>query len=292
MATVQQQSVRPVSGLKFFPLHLLAILLLLLAPLAEAAKPTSTTQAASGSAPEIYRSNIDYANRVLTLQGIHLITGSYSSPDYPTTVTIGGRSVAIDEAASRDGTDFATNRGPLLIPFDNILTALSNLVTDGSLPPEVNFVVTVITGGGSVAFSTYFAQAVTEVSSPPQPPSTGSCPCSAYFDQYYNALYALLWPNCTAPGSSNSSVIVPTEQYIEASYIDELMVRYIIISSDSSLSPRNSGSSNYVSSCSVRTDYGAFLAGPEPVSDEDHAACVEDIIAREPICRGGNWLDP
>ena len=88
------------------------------------------------------------------------------------------------------------------------------------------------------------------------------------------------------------TLIVPTEQYIEASYIDELRVRYVTISSDSSLSARNSGSNNFANTCSARTDNDAFLAGPLPVSDEDHAACVADIIAREPICRGGNWLDP
>jgi hypothetical protein len=42
----------------------------------------------------------------------------------------------------------------------------------------------------------------------------------------------------------------------------------------------------------VRTDGGAYLAGPVSISDDDHDNCVADIIAREPICRGGNWLDP
>jgi hypothetical protein len=101
-----------------------------------------------------------------------------------------------------------------------------------------------------------------------------------------------LWLTCTAPTTSNATVIVPTEQYIEASYIDGRTAWSITISSDSSISPRNSGSTNYVSSCSVRTDGGAYLAGPISVSDNDHDNCVADIIAREPNCRGGNWLDP
>lgn len=264
---------------------------MLVAPV-NAAKPGSTTEAASGQTPEIHRAEVDYAERTLVLEGIHLVTGSAGTPEYPASVTIGGEIVAIDETASSDATDFSTNRGPLVIPFDNILSALGSLVSDGALPPEINFVVRVTTAGGEVVFTVYFEQSVIEVSAPPPPPSTGTCPCTPYYDQYYNALYALLWPTCTAPGSSNTTSIVSTEQYIEAQYIDELMVRYITISSDSSISPRNSGSTNFVSSCSVRTDGNAFLAGPMPVSDEDHAACVEDIIDREPICRGGNWLDP
>lgn len=274
---------------------MLGILLLLLlpgAPVVQAAKPASKTVTTSVEPPEIHRSNVDYAQRTLTLQGINLVTGSAGAPEYPLEVTIGGAVVAIDETASRDATDFTSNRGLLIIPFDNILAALPGLITDGSLPARINFGIKATTTGGSAISSSYFAQAVVEVSSPPPPPSTGSCPCSPDYDQYYHALYALLWPTCTAPGSSNATAIVPTEQYIEASYIDGLMVRYVTISSDSAISPRNSGSSNYVSSCSVRTDGGAFLTGPTPVSDEDHAACVADIIDREPICRGGNWLDP
>lgn len=249
------------------------------------------TQAAGAAAPEIYRSSVDYPGRILTVHGIELITGSAGSPEYPLEVTIGGEPVAIDQAASTAATDFASNKGPLVIPFDDILTAMSALVVDGAIPAEINFALKIVTAGGTTSASAFFAEAVVQVSSPP-PPSTGSCPCSNLYDQHYNALYALLWPTCTAPGSSNASSIVPTEQYIEATYIDELMVRYITISSDSSLSPRNSGSTNYVSSCSVRTDGGAFLEGPVPISDEDHSNCVADIIAREPICRGGNWLDP
>lgn len=275
--------------------HLLPPVLLMLVAVSagvQAAKPGSTTQAASGSPPEVYSAGADFSARTLTVRGIHLITGSAGSPEYPLEVTLGGQAISIEQTASRDGTDFNTNKGPLIIPFDNILSALPGLAVNGAIPAGINFAVKIVTSGGTVASSFYLAQAIVEVSSPPQPPSTGSCPCSDLYDQYYDAFYAMLWPTCTAPGSSNATRIVPTEQYIEASLIDGLMFWTVTISSDSSISPRNSGSSNHVSSCSVRTDGGAYLAGPEPISDEDHANCVADIIAREPICRGGNWMDP
>ena len=258
----------------------------------QAAKPGSTTQSASGEPPEIFRAHVDYVARTVNLQGVHLITGSAGSPEFPSSVTFGGEAISIDEVVSSTATDYSTNRGPLIIPFDDILVAQGALVIDSALPPEMNFAVRVTTAGGLANTSVYFEESVLEVSSPEPPPSTGSCPCTPLYDQHYKALYALLWPTCTAPGSSNASMIIPTEQYIEAQYIDELVVRYVTISSDSSLSPRNGASADFVSSCSVRTDGDAFLAGPFPVSDADHAACVDDIIAREPICRGGGWLDP
>jgi hypothetical protein len=210
----------------------------------QAAKPDRNTEAASGTPPEIHRSSVDYTERTLTVHGIHLITGSAGSPEYPLEVTLGGEAVSIDQSASSDATDFGTNKGPLVIPFDDILSSLSALVVDEAIPADINFAIKVSTAGGSARSTAYFAQPILQVSSPPEPPSTGSCPCSNLYDQYYNALYALLWPTCTAPGSSNASAIVPTEQYIEASYINELMIQTITISSDSSLSPRNSGSTN------------------------------------------------
>ena len=274
-------------------LALLSLLTLALSATAVlAAKPNRNTEAASGAIPEIYRSSVDYADRKLTVHGIHLITGSASSPEYPLEVTLGGEVVSIDQTLSSDATDFGTNKGPLVIPFDNILSALAALVVDEAIPADINFALKIVTAGGTARSTAYFAQPIQEISSPPQPPSTGSCPCSHLYDQYYDALYALLWPTCTAPGSTNSNGIVPTEHYIEASYIDELMIETVTISSDSSISPRNSGSTNYVSSCSVRTDGGVYWAGPISISDDDHDNCVADIIAREPICRGGNWLDP
>ncbi len=168
-----------------------------------------------------------------------------------------------------------------------LILALSTTAAQAAKPGS-----TTQAASGTVRTTAYIAQPILEVSSPPEPPSTGSCPCSNLYYQYYTALYALLWLTCTAPTTSNATVIVPTEQYIEASYIDGRTAWSITISSDSSISPRNSGSTNYVSSCLVRTDGGAYLAGPISVSDNDHDNCVADIIAREPICRGGNWLDP
>ena len=282
------------SGSVIGALGYIALLTIFLASSAvQAAKPGSTTESASsGEPPEIFRAHVDYVARTVNLQGVHLITGSAGSPEFPSLVTFGGEAISIDEVASSTATDFSTNRGPLIIPFDDILVAQGALIIENALPPEMNVAVRVTTAGGLANTSVYFEDSVLAVSSPEPPPSTGSCPCTPLYDQHYKAIYALLWPTCTAPGSSNAFMIVPTEQYIEAQYIDELAVRYVTISSDSSLSSRNGASADFVSTCSVRTDGDAVLAGPLPVSDEDHAACVADIIAREPICRGGNWLDP
>ena len=73
--------------------------------------------------------------------------------------------------------------------------------------------------------------------------------------------------------------------------IDELWMRTIIIGSDSSASPRGSRAGKcYVidGDAPVLTYLGG---GPLPVSDAQHMGCVEDIYARESICRGCNWLD-
>ncbi len=70
--------------------------------------------------------------------------------------------------------------------------------------------------------------------------------------------------------------------------IDELWVRTITIGSDSSASPRGSRAGTcYV----LNGDTGGYLGGPLPVSDAQHMGCVEDIYARESICRGCDWLD-
>lgn len=265
---------------------------LMLASVLHAAK----SLAASTPPPEIYWSSLDYANRTLTIHGRYLIGGNAGSPQVPE-VRIGGEVVAIDDAASIATTDFATGEGSLIVGFDDITTALSDLLVSSELPAQLNFAVKITAAGGTVSSSTYFAQAITANTTTP-PPTTGSCPCTPLYDQYYNQLYALLWPTCTAPESSNPPLTgtVPVENYIDAQYIDELSVVTISIGSDSSTSTRTS----LAGTCSVRTgDYwplteatGVFVAPPIPVSDEDHMACVADIIAREAICRGGNWLDP
>lgn len=276
--------------------------LLIFASVSHAAQPdmNGPSATASTSAPEIYWSALDYANRTLTIHGRYLIGGDTSTPELPE-VRIGGEPVVIDDAASVAATDFVTGEGSLVLTFDDILTALNDLVIttpQGSeLPGMLNFAVKITATGGTVHSSSYFPQAISGSTGPP-PPTTGTCPCTPQYDQYYNELYALLWPTCTAPESSNPPITgtVPVEQYIDASYIDELAVEVISIGSDSSTSPR----STLAGTCHVRTgDYwplteetGVFLEPPIPVSDEDHMACVSDIVAREAICRGGNWLDP
>lgn len=279
-----------------------AICLLLSASLSYAAKPDKTggsSATTSAQTPEIFWSSLDYVNRTLTIYGKHLIAGDVTSPEIPE-VRIGGELVAIDDEASVGATDFATGEGPLIFSFDEILSALSDLIVvtpqGNELPGKLNFAIKIVATGGTVSSSSYFVQAIVETTT--TPPTTGTCPCTAQYDEHYDELYALVWPTCTAPGSSNPPITgtIAVERYIDASYINELVIKTISIGSDSSTSPR----STLAGTCHVRTgDYwplsetnGVFLETPIPVSDEDHMACVADIIAREAICRGGNWLDP
>ncbi|MEJ2122896.1 MAG: hypothetical protein P8Z76_19795 [Alphaproteobacteria bacterium] len=103
---------------------------------ADAAKPAdkgggsnNTTEAVAGTVPEIYRAEFDYFNRIFTLSGVGLITGDGATPVFPTDVTIGGQPITIDPTSatamtSVSETDFSTFEGPLIIPFEDILTAL------------------------------------------------------------------------------------------------------------------------------------------------------------------------
>jgi hypothetical protein len=113
------------------------------------------------------------------------------------------------------------------------------------------------------------------------------CPCSAMFAANYDSVMALLWPVCTTPESANSQFQVhPKSQYIAAHYIDGSQIFTVLIASNSS----TSSLTDRRNTCYVRTDGDALVAGPLPVSDAEHAACVEDIRQREVICRGCNWL--
>jgi hypothetical protein len=276
--------------------------ILLSVSISHAAKPDRSSASASTDPAEIYWLDLDYANRTLSINGINLITGSLSNPEFPE-VSIGGVPVVIDEAASAGATDFNSNEGPLIITFDNVLGALIDIVeatSEGSeLPGKINFAVKIVASSNTLRSSIYIYQAIRESTAPPPPPpSTGTCPCSADYDKYYDELYALLWPTCTAPGSSNPPLTgtIAVERYIDAQFINELEFKTISIGSDSSTSPRSS----LAGTCHVRKgDYwplseqnGMFVEPPIPVSDEDHMACVASIIAREAICRGGNWMDP
>jgi len=258
------------------------------------------TSSAVAASPEIYWSEMDYTNRVLIVRGVGLIGGTPGSPSLPL-VSVGGRVVAIDGTASVGATNFNTGEGSLIIPFNAIVNALPQAVkatpSGNQIPADANFAIAVTTVDSvTVQASLYFPAAVQEVLPPPPPPSSGMCPCSPAYANYYQEVMALIWPTCTAPQSSNKPATgsVPVEQYIEASYIDEINVYTRAIGSDSSSSPRTS----LRNTCQVRRgnywpiEQSATVQVQFPISDADHQACVAEIIAQEAICRGGNWMDP
>jgi len=261
----------------------------------------ANASSAAAASPEIYWSEMDYTNRVLIVRGVDLIGGTPGSPDLPV-VSVGGRVVGIDGAASVGATNFSTGEGSLIIPFNAIVSASPEVVettpSGNQIPGDSNFAIAVTTVDSVVVrASLYFPEAVQEtLPPPPPPPSSGTCPCSADYANYYQEVMALIWPTCTAPQSSNmpSTGSVPVEQYIEASFIDEYYVHTRAIRSDSSSSSRTS----LRNTCQVRRgDYwpieeSAVVDVQYPVSDADHQACVAEIIALEAICRGGGWLDP
>ncbi|MEJ2122895.1 MAG: hypothetical protein P8Z76_19790 [Alphaproteobacteria bacterium] len=139
--------------------------LLMLVSVSHAAKPNTNggSAAVSAAAPEIYWSGLDYADRTLTIHGRYLIGGDATTPVLPE-IRIGGEPVVLDEAASVAATDFATGEGSLVLAFDDILSALSDLVVatpQGSeLPAELNFAIKVTTVDGTERSSSYFPQAV------------------------------------------------------------------------------------------------------------------------------------
>ena len=256
---------------------------------------------AIAASPEIYWSEMDYTNRVLIVRGVGLISGTPGNPNLPL-VSVGGRVVGIDGTASVGATNFNTGDGSLIIPFNAIVTALPQAVQSTlngkQIPGNTNFAIAVTTVDSvTVRASLYFPEAVQEVlPPPPPPPSSGVCPCSAAYANYYQEVMALIWPTCTAPLSSNKPATgsVPVDQYIEASYIDEIYVYTRAIGSDSSTSPRTS----LRNTCQVRRgnywpiEQSAAVDVQFAISDADHQACVAAINAQEAICRGGNWLDP
>ena len=261
----------------------------------------ANASSAVAASPEIFWSEMDYTNRVLIVKGVALIGGTSGNPALPV-VSVGGRVVGIDETASVSATNFSTGEGSLIIPFNAIVSALPEVVettpSGNQIPGDNNFAIAVTTADSVVVrASLYFSEAVQEtLPPPPPPPSSGTCPCSAAYANYYQEVMALIWPTCTAPQSSNMPATgsVPVDQYIEASYIDESYIYTRAIGSDSSSSPRTS----LRNTCHVRTgDYwpieqSAAVDVQFAVSDADHQACVAEVIALEAICRGGGWLDP
>ena len=261
----------------------------------------ANVSSAAAASPEIYWSEMDYTNRVLIVRGNALVGGTAGNPDLPV-VRVGGQLVEIDGGASASATNFSTGEGSLIIPFNAIVSALPDVVETTSngdqIPGDSNFAITVTTAASDVVrASLYFSDAVQQtLPPPPPPPSSGTCPCSAAYANYYQEVMALIWPTCTAPESSNPPVTgtVPVDQYIEASYIDESYIYTRAIGSDSSSSPRAS----LRNTCHVRSgnywpiEQSANVDVQFPVSDADHQACVAEITALEAICRGGGWLDP
>ena len=256
---------------------------------------------AVAASPEIYWSEMDYTNRVLIVRGVGLISGTPGSPSFPL-VSVGGRVVGIDGTASVGATNFNTGEGSLIIPFNAIVSALPQAVKStpngNQIFGDTSFAIAVTTADSvTVSASLYFPDAVQEVlPPPPPPPSSGVCPCGPAYANYYQEVMALIWPTCTAPLSSNKPATgsVPVDQYIEASYIDEIYVYTRAIGSDSSSSPRTS----LRNTCQVRRgnywpiEQSATVEVQFPISDADHQACVAAISAQEAICRGGNWMDP
>jgi hypothetical protein len=261
----------------------------------------ANASSAAAASPEIFWSEMDYTNRVLIVRGVALIGGTSGSPALPV-VSVGGRVVGIDETASVGANNFSTGEGSLIIPFNAIVSALPEVVettpSGNQIPGDSSFAIAVTTASSVVVrASLYFAEAVQEtLPPPPPPPSSGTCPCSAAYANYYQEYMALIWPTCTAPESSNMPATgsAPVDQYIEASYIDESYIYTRAIGSDSSSSPRTS----LRNTCHVRTgnywpiEQSAAVDVQFAVSDADHQACVAEVIALEAICRGGGWLDP
>lgn len=263
------------------------------APNVDAAKPAgkgggnNSAPSAASPAPEFYRAEFDYLNRTLTLSGIGFITGDSTTPVFPSDVTIAGQSVTIDPAsasamASVSATDFTTFEGPLILPFDDILTALEGPPT-GSLrvvQGERNLEIKVVTGDGTATFSAFFPRDIKDV-----PADTGSCPCTFAI---YTAQIGDAEPGTTFCSEAEG---IPTDQYIEAGYgkIDENQnASAVIMGSHSSASPETL----YQSTCYVRdlsqivngVETPVYLEGPFPVGNGDHQLCVAAIEALEPAC--------
>lgn len=265
------------------------------APNVDAAKPAdkgggnnkNSTESVAVSTPEFYHAEFDYLNRTFTLSGIRLITGDSTTPVFPTEVTVGGESITIDPAsatatASVSETDFGTFEGPLIISFEDILTALEGPPSSSIrvLEGERNFEIKVVTAEGTAALSAYFPKDIKDV-----PVDTGSCPCTF---SIYTAEIGDAEPGTTFCSAAEG---IPTDQYIEAGYgkIDETgNASAVIMGSHSSASPEPL----YESSCYVRdlsqivngVETPVYLEGPIAVGNGDHQLCVAAIESIEPAC--------
>ena len=234
---------------------------------------TSSTTTSSG-APEFYRVEIDLTTRNLLLHGRYFIGGSAATPQYPTAVTVGGRTVAIETASST--TDFTTGEGALVVPFLGLLDALG-VGSPGSrvIAGRKSFEIKVVTAGGAARFSAYVARDIKDV-----PPVVGYCPCASAFSTNYTKAGLTSGPLCSATQGIDS------DEYIEAGY-GTSDGNALFIGSHRSWSREPL----YASRCYVRR-LSTVVNGIEtpdylfssPVSDADHAICVQQIKAVEPAC--------
>jgi hypothetical protein len=258
--------------------------LVLAVPLANAAKPadkggggSDTTEAVAVDPPEFFWASVTHFDRQLHLQGINLISGDAATPVFPQ-VFIGGELVSIDETASADATDFATNEGAVLVPFDSILDALADPAPIiRSLQGGDNYEVKAVTGTGTALFSVYFSAAIKDV-----PADTGACPCAGDFAALYSNGDAA--PDATFCSATQG---IDTQEYIEAGY-GKSDGSAVIIGSHRSWSSEPL----YTSTCYVRdisqtvngVEEPQYLAPPQPVGNADHQLCVDQIKLLEATC--------
>jgi hypothetical protein len=246
----------------------------------DAAKPaskggtTTSSTTSSSTPPEFYRVEIDPKTRKLLLHGRYFIGGSATAPVYPTTVTVGGRTVVIDTGSS--ATDFTTGEGSLVVPFLSLLDALG-VGSPGSrvIAGRKSFEMKVVTAGGAAGFSAYVTRDIKDV-----PPDLGFCPCASAFSTNYTKVGLTSGPLCS------STQGIDSEEYVEAGY-GTADGNALFIGSHRSWSSEPL----YVSSCYVRR-LSQIVNGVEtpdfafssPVSNADHSFCVQRIKELEPAC--------
>jgi len=263
---------------------LLVSFLVLFVPLAQAAKPagnggggSGTTTAAPAGSPEFFWAAFDAVARQLRLQGKDLISGDAATPVFPQ-LFVGGVLVSFDEAGSAGATDFTTNEGPVLVPFESLLDALADPAPAiRSLPGGDNYEVKAVTSSGTALLSVYFPAPIKDV-----PVDTGACPCAGDFALLYTKAGAA--PDATFCSATQG---IDTGDYIEAGY-GKTDGSAVIMGSHTSWSSEPM----YASTCYVR-DISAvvngietpqYLAPPQPVGNADHLLCVDQIKALEAAC--------
>jgi hypothetical protein len=263
------------------------VVLALIAEIAYAAKPAGRGGSDSTSAestavdpPEFFWASFDHANRLVRLQGKHLITGEVGSPVFPQ-LYVGGELISvIDETESVNSMDFTTNIGAVLVPFDSILDVLGVIgAPPGLLVLEAgdNWEIKAVTSTGAAILSAYFPRSLKEL-----PADTGVCPCTLEYGAYTKV-------DALAEATFCSSTEgISADEYVEAGY-GKTDGSAVIIGSHSSWS----GESLYSSTCYAR-DLSQVVNGveepqylgssPVQVGNGDHLLCVALIESLEATC--------